>query len=306
MTQQPAQSAANTIPARFQLLNRYLFEGTLEMSTGLHIGGGRASLSHTDSPVVLTPDGLPYIPGSSFKGALRSTIEKIAGSLPPEFDLRSCGLPTEENPDDRCPTAHPNKLANQRNAPGANVEAVMEKARRDLCRTCQLFGAPIAAAHITVNDLYLFDGKWSGATQIRDGVAIDRDSETAKNGLKYDFEVVPATTAFKMRLVLENATTEDLRLIAIGLSEFMNGFGGVGGFRSRGLGACMLTKLSIRYMDLDKLDEAARKQRLQNYLLRKKDGSQDGLEPYEVEEFFKTYIDALFKTKDQPDSSKEQ
>ena len=305
MTQQPVQSPTNTVPSRFQLLNRYLFEGTLEMSAGLHIGGGRASLSHTDSPVVLTPDGLPYIPGSSFKGTLRSTIEKIASSLPPELGLRSCGLPTKENPDDLCPTAHPKKLADQRSAPGADVEAIMEKARRDLCHTCQLFGAPIAAAHITVNDLYLFDGKWSGTTHIRDGVAIDRDSETAKNGLKYDFEVVPATTAFKMRLVLENATTEDLCLIAIGLSEFMNGFGGVGGFRSRGLGACMLTKLSIRYMDLSKLDEAARKQRLQNYLLRKRDGSQDGLEPYEVEDFFKAYIDAFFKTEGQSDSEEQ-
>jgi CRISPR-associated RAMP protein (TIGR02581 family) len=294
VTQQPAQPATNTLPSRLQLLNRYLFEGKLEMSTGLHIGGGRASLSHSNSPVVLTPDGLPYIPGSSFKGTLRSTIEKVVGSLPPELGLRSCGLPTKENPNERCPTAHPKLLSDLRSEPSANVEAIMEEARANLCHTCQLFGAPIAAAHITVNDLYLFDGTWSGATQIRDGVAIDRDSETAKGGLKYDFEVVPSTTAFKMRLVLENATREDLHLIAIGLSEFMNGFGGVGGFRSRGLGACMLTELSIRYMDLDRLDAEARKKRLQSYLLRKRDGSEDGLEPYAVEQFFETYIDKLF------------
>ena len=32
--------------------------------------------------------------------------------------------------------------------------------------------------------------KWPGVTQVRDGVAIDRDSEQAVDGAKYDYEVV--------------------------------------------------------------------------------------------------------------------
>ena len=55
---------------RYELRNRYVFRGTLEMETALHIGGGRVTLSISDSPVVLTPDQKPFIPGSSFKGAL--------------------------------------------------------------------------------------------------------------------------------------------------------------------------------------------------------------------------------------------
>ena len=85
--------------------NRYVFEGRLEMRTGLHIGGGKATLSYTDSPVVLTPEGTPFIPGSSFKGTLRSTIEKMVSSLSEDLGLCSCGLPTKENEDEQCPTA---------------------------------------------------------------------------------------------------------------------------------------------------------------------------------------------------------
>src|SRR5947209_19972885 len=103
MTQHTTQPAPQ--PMRYELRNRYVFKGKLQMQTGLHIGGGKATLSHTDSPVVLTPDDLPYIPGSSLKGTLRSTIEKLVASLPPELGLHTCGLPVEENTQESCPTA---------------------------------------------------------------------------------------------------------------------------------------------------------------------------------------------------------
>ena len=77
---------------RYELRNRYLFQGSLVMLTAFHIGGGRATLSSSNSPVVLTPAGMPFIPGASFKGALRSTIEKLVPGLPPDAELSSCAL----------------------------------------------------------------------------------------------------------------------------------------------------------------------------------------------------------------------
>ncbi len=41
MTQNPAPTAETSMK-RVQLGNRYVFEGKLEMQTGLHIGGGKA------------------------------------------------------------------------------------------------------------------------------------------------------------------------------------------------------------------------------------------------------------------------
>ena len=35
-------------------------------------------------------------------------------------------------------------------------------------------------------------------TQIRDGVGVDRDSERARGGIKFDFEVVPPQVAYLM------------------------------------------------------------------------------------------------------------
>ncbi len=288
---QPAQSAQ---PMRYKLRNRYVFDGELEMMTGLHIGGGKETLSYTDSPVVLTLEGLPFIPGSSFKGTLRSTIEKIVAGFPADLGLHSCGLPTQEMEDEPCPTARPDDIRKQRHEHPDKIDSIMEEARTKLCHTCQLFGSPFAAARITVNDLYLIKDEWSGRTQIRDGVAIDRESETAKSGAKYDFEVVPSTTVFGLRLVIENATPQDLQLISIGLGEFVSGYGGVGGFRSRGLGACILNDLKVHYLELTGkgIDDTECKRRLQRYLLLR-EKSLTSVE--DVPAFFAQHINSLFE-----------
>lgn len=52
--------------------------GTLVLKTGLHIGAGDTEMriGGTDNPVVKDPlTGLPYIPGSSLKGKIRSLLE---------------------------------------------------------------------------------------------------------------------------------------------------------------------------------------------------------------------------------------
>ena len=292
MTQDSTKNTQLTQPMRYELRNRYVFDGKLEMMTGLHIGGGKVTLSYTDSPVVLTPDGLPFIPGSSFKGTLRSTIEKMVASLPIDLGLHSCGLPTKEIPDETCPTARQRQIADARRDNPNNSEKILEEARKNLCQTCQLFGSPFAAARITINDLYLINDEWSGTTQIRDGVAIDRDSETAKSGAKYDLEVVSSTTVFGLHLVIENATPQDLQLISIGLGEFVSGFGGVGGLRSRGLGACILNDVEVRHLVLTGIDDTERKRRLQRYLLLREKGL---TRVEDVPAFFEQHINLLFE-----------
>ncbi len=53
------------------------------IKTGLHIGAGKDSveIGGIDSPVVKTPQGDPYIPGSSLKGKLRSLLEWAFGKI---------------------------------------------------------------------------------------------------------------------------------------------------------------------------------------------------------------------------------
>jgi CRISPR/Cas system CSM-associated protein Csm3 (group 7 of RAMP superfamily) len=74
---------------RSHLRQRYLFAGVLTLDTGLHIGGGRDTSAVTDSPVIRDGLGRPFIPGSSFKGAFRSAVERLLPNLP---GFRACGV----------------------------------------------------------------------------------------------------------------------------------------------------------------------------------------------------------------------
>jgi hypothetical protein len=67
MTTNGESTARREWENRYALRNRYLFTGKLIMQTALHIGGSKATLSSSDSPVVLTPDQKPFIPGSALR-----------------------------------------------------------------------------------------------------------------------------------------------------------------------------------------------------------------------------------------------
>lgn len=237
---------------------RYVFIGRLTCTTALHIGGGRGTLTPTDSPVIRGPDLKPFIPGSPLKGSLRSTVEKLTSVV----GLRTCAL-VQNAP---CPGA-PGETQDEfnRRREGWDEDQLLAALEDELCDTCKLFGAPFQASRIYVDDLPLVE--WAGTTQIRDGVAIDRDSEKAVDRLKYDYEVVPPGAAFECRVTLEEPTDTDLRLTCPGLSEFVSGLGGIGGKRSRGLGRCVLEDLKIYALDLRQ--ETTRAAQLRRYVLGK-------------------------------------
>jgi CRISPR-associated RAMP protein (TIGR02581 family) len=293
----------------FDLRNRYVFTGKLVMQTALHIGGGKATLSSSDSPVVLTPDQKPYIPGSSFKGALRSTVEKLAVNLPGFTSCALMELSKDQIEEERrrdeamkgiCPTIRQRNITDRKQAAMSpkELEDVTKETLDALCDTCHLFGSPFAAARVNVSDLYTREGAWSGVLQIRDGVAIDRDSEKAKDRLKYDFEVVPVGAAFDLQIGLENASKKDVQLLCVGLSEFVNGFGAIGGKRSRGLGMATLEGLQVAALELfteglheAPVDKAERIRRLHQYLIRREFSRtfDDG------REFLEAYINSIFE-----------
>lgn len=72
-----------------QLMHQHVINGSIKCVTGLHIGGASAALDigGLDTPVIKTPNGVPYIPGSSLKGKLRTLLaRKINGAVEPEKD----------------------------------------------------------------------------------------------------------------------------------------------------------------------------------------------------------------------------
>ena len=71
-----------------ELIAKHIISGEIHVLTGLHIGGSKTSLEigTIDNPVIKTPSGEPYIPGSSLKGKMRSLLAKIWGSPKVEDD----------------------------------------------------------------------------------------------------------------------------------------------------------------------------------------------------------------------------
>lgn len=224
-----------------EMHRKYVFTGTLELTSGMHIGGGENNLRGTDSPVILTPEGDPFIPGSSFKGVFRSTLEKMVAVIP---NRNTCSLILGYN----CPTTKQEVFNARRNTSNWNETQLADVLKKELCDTCQLFGSPFSVSKVFFSDLYVEE--WAEAIQRRDGVAIDRDSEKAVDGLKYDYEVISVGSTFKMQIVLENPDDIDLGLVCLGLNEFGSGMGGIGGMRSRGLGNCKIIELVGYELDL--------------------------------------------------------
>jgi CRISPR-associated RAMP protein (TIGR02581 family) len=229
--------------------NRLEVTGKLSTVTALRISTGRSTEPiGADLPVI--KDGLeqPLIPGASFKGALRSRLESF---------LRGIDISLAVNPAIEAEWSITNERMNGKNGIKTEVEKELQNypvneraAHRDIILTdkiidetdliSRLFGSPWIASKFQVRDLTVDTDTWFGQYQERDGVAIDRDTETAAEGKLYDFQIVPSGTSFDLKIVVENAETWELGLLMIGLHQFESEQIPLGGGRSRGLGVVSL------------------------------------------------------------------
>lgn len=72
---------------KFEFKGKYLIDADLRLKTALHIGGTEAGfeIGGIDNPVIKDPmTGMPYIPGSSLKGKMRSLLEWAHDLVKPE------------------------------------------------------------------------------------------------------------------------------------------------------------------------------------------------------------------------------
>ncbi|WP_446395737.1 type III CRISPR-associated RAMP protein Csx7 [Coleofasciculus sp. E1-EBD-02] len=243
--------------------NRLEISGKLMTITALRISAGRSTEPiGSDLPVIKDALGKPLIPGASFKGALRSRLESfLRGILGGERTLVANPAVEEEW---AITAQEMRQLKDQYTTDTALTEAILNQT--DLISL--LFGSPWLASKFQVRDLMVLSEYWFGQYQERDGVAIDRDTETAADGKLYDFQVVPAGTPFAFKAVVENAEDWELGLLMIGLHQFETEQIPLGGGRSRGLG---VVKLEVERMDwFDARDESNRDEvdadKLLNYL----------------------------------------
>lgn len=226
--------------------NRLEITGTLWTVTALRISAGRSTEPiGSDLPVIKDALGRPLIPGSSFKGALRSRLESflrgIVGS-------------------DRKLVANP-AIEGEWSITSQEMKKIKKTFQDDKALTAEifkhtdlvshLFGSPWIASKFQVRDLTVQPDAWFGQYQERDGVSIDRDTETAADGKLYDFQVVPAGTPFEFKAIVENAEDWELGLLTLGLHQFETEQIPLGGGRSRGLGVVKLEIDKMRWVDVE-------------------------------------------------------
>jgi CRISPR-associated RAMP protein (TIGR02581 family) len=218
--------------------NRLEITGRLTTVTALRISAGRSTEPiGTDLPVIKDALGQPLIPGSSFKGALRSRLESFLRGIDDKFAA---------NPAIESEWSITSQDMKQLKDTCYNDQILTQEIINKTDLISRLFGSPWIASKFQVRDLTVLPDTWFDQYQERDGVAIDRDTETAADGKLYDFQVVPANTQFQFRAVVENAAEWELGLLMIGLHQFETEQIPLGGGRSRGLG---VVKLNIEKMD---------------------------------------------------------
>lgn len=182
-----------------------------------------------DHHALLDARGLPYLPASSFRGALRAQAERILRTV--VGDHAACGAGTDRPP---CP-------------PPATVEEVAA-----LCRACRLFGAAGWRSPLAVTDFTAAGEREAGERLHQHFVAIDRFTGGAATRFKFD-AVAYHRCVLRGEISLNPAALNRagcglwaLGLIALTLRDLLEGDIGFGFGAAKGYGRCRARILEPR------------------------------------------------------------
>ena len=207
-----------------QLVKKIKINTTIELITGLHIGGSsdNVEIGGIDNPVIkiATKDNQPYIPGSSLKGKMRCLLEQIAGSAEVGNDKQVnnlFGTPEKKKDGKVIQENRPSKLIVR--------DAMLTPVSARQLRDCENLDMPYT------------EGKWENV--------IDRVKGTAEHPRQT--ERIPAGVSFDVEFVInvwddddENALTN---LLKKGINALENDY--LGGSGSRGYGQIKFGKLQL-------------------------------------------------------------
>ncbi|QSZ28049.1 hypothetical protein ACETAC_04110 [Aceticella autotrophica] len=199
-----------------KLASIIVIEGILENTSPFVIGTGKGDI--IDIEIIKDENGNPYIPATSFVGALRHHVSK--------------NFKEEDVWDYLWGSKNPN-----------NTKAVQ--------------------SHFIVSDAKVKDNKETKNEDnknerfiaVRDGVAIDEKTGTAKEKAKYDYEIVNKDLEFefkaeiKIRKSFKNKTNDILKILKTIITELEAGNVQFGAFTTKGFGRFKLKNLQILKFD---------------------------------------------------------
>ena len=242
--------SSHTATTELTFLGKLVIEGEILCETGLHIGAGKGSLEigGADNPVVKDAFGLPYIPGSTLRGWLRSLLEQSSGlAVPAELVYVSkrkgqeVRIHQSDRPgDDVCVLFGRNPGRVER-VTGETLEAVNVTPSR-----LAVYDAPLVVESITPQMRENLDDE---LTEVKSENAVDRITSQAN---PRTLERVPTGARFRIRLILDVLCEEDKALagrLAEGLRLLEDDALGGGGGRGSGRVKFASLKLAWRGKD---------------------------------------------------------
>lgn len=254
--------SSHTAQTELKLIGKLILEGDLECQTGLHIGAGKGSLEigGADNPVVKDAFGLPYIPGSSLRGRLRSLLEQSSGMAVPSelvYVSRRKGqevrIHQSERPGDEICLIfgrNPGRVDRVQGGEGGESSAATPA-------RLTVYDAPLIQDSITPQMRENLDDE---LTEVKSENAIDRITSQAN---PRTLERVPAGARFHFRMVFDVLCAEDRELFprlleALRLLEDDT----LGGGGSRGSGRVRLAGLKAVWRSLGFYSSGAAEQEL--------------------------------------------
>jgi CRISPR-associated protein Csm3 len=236
----------HTAQTKLQLIGKLILSGDLHCETGLHIGAGKGSLEigGADNPVVKDAFGLPYIPGSSLRGRIRSLLEHALGLTSPG-DLvylskrkgQEVRIHQSDRPDDEICLLFGRNPGRMERVDGEALESKSASPAR-----LTIYDAPLDADSITPQMRENLDDE---ITEVKSENAIDRITSQAN---PRTLERVPAGARFKIRMVLDVLCEEDKALAA----RLLEGLrlledDALGGGGSRGSGRIRFSNVNLTW-----------------------------------------------------------
>jgi len=204
--------SAHTVQTQLTFLGKLILEGEILCETGLHIGAGKGSLEigGADNPVVKDAFGVPYVPGSTLRGRLRSLLEQSSGAaVPSELVYLSkrrgqeVRIHQSDRPDDEICLLFGRNPGRVERVSGESGEAGNVTPAR-----LTIYDAPLVVESITPQMRENLDDE---LTEVKSENAVDRITSQAN---PRTLERVPAGARFKVRIVLDVLCEEDKPLAA--------------------------------------------------------------------------------------------
>lgn len=232
--------------------NKYIIKGIIIAETPLHIGNGKVDFSPVaiDNSVIRDRYGNPFIPGSTLKGVIRSNIESILNTGIFE-NYKACDILGDSCISDKSMKEYKDNIKDEK--------LLAEKIYENQCDVCKLFGGKHFASKLNIYDASICEDKVY--TQIRDGIAIDRDTLIHYNNAKFTFETVSEGSKFKFEMTIDNLCDNQKLVVKLILKLLEDGDIRVGGKTSVGMGKIRLINKKVYYIDADD------KEKMKDYFL---------------------------------------